>query len=154
MNIVSLNFKASRDHATKIAGVVWGTRDHACYRNTVHPLVHCVRKFLKCAWCAHTRIHVPTRARVHSLVFEWTVAAAPKVTIRARFFSPKSPRPLSVADSRRRNDRTWPMRKDGVRGERIAKKQSIRVETRSLSNTPNGIPAEMHKQQFLLLISS
>lgn len=98
-------------------------------RHSLLPLARYAREWtLK--FEARARTHAAHAMRAHAhLALVRTVATAPKVTIRASFFSPESPRPSrSVAVSRRRNDRTWPMRKDGAPDGKIAKKRSIRVE--------------------------
>lgn len=115
-------------------------------------VVHYVRGLLK-----HIRYHAHAhpRALVHSLVFEGTVAAAPKVMIRARFFSPKSPRssPSSVAVSRRRNDCTWPMRKDDVRGPRESRRSDRSASRRELSNTRNARQATIPAAAYFFIVS-
>lgn len=83
------------------------------HRDATHPLImRYARELLTRTQHIYARMY----ARVQSLVSKGTVATAPKVTIRARFFSPESSRSsLSVAASRRRNDRTWPMRRGDIR---------------------------------------
>lgn len=158
VNLTSIDFRRLGEKTywvqSQADGCAWGTRvTHARYQSRCSPSATLVdvgdyaREF-----STRSRTYARTHARVHPLAFKRTSkrmngsATAPKVTIRTRFFSAESPRSSpSAAVSCRRNDRTWPMRKDDVRdGKDRVRKLSIRAE-RSGTSCPD---------RWFLLVSS